>query len=226
MKKSPGRRVTLAELQLRVRNAGDYLGKMLYYEKAAIEATTGMGYHPDEYAEAYRCYCRDLASFVAHARTAWNYMLQSVPDGDARRWLDRRLFEDPLAVFHRALANEDLHDHGIIIAVEQQVKVEGEVTVPILPGNHSFSMPLRVSGFAGVTFYYNLETLELEAKEAYERLIPVLGKQSVTHLALRFFDLLSSTAKSGMRRGRFTAGSARGDSTASESVHNANQTIE
>ncbi len=197
------RNATEAEIASKLRNTGDYLGAMIAHDATAVKATTGERQDLDNYKEGYRQFCRDLSGFLTSARSTWTYMLQSVTASGHKEWLNGRLYEDVICRFHRELANQDIHHHEIMLAIDQRVNVESAVQ-PLLPGTHLLQIPLRVTGFEGVNFFYKIEDLEGEAQVVYRRLLMVHGRQSVTELAARYYAELHGAFKTGSRRTRFT----------------------
>ncbi len=167
-----------------------------------MKACTGNSRDASGYDEAYRLFCRDLATFLSTARTVWNYLIQLTNESGHRAWLDARLL-DVICPFHRELANQDIHDRPFVLAIDQRVRVEGTMDIPMRPGSTPINVPMKITGLEGVSFYYNRDELETKVASAYDRVLLIHGRRPAVELALRYHEILIATVKSGNRRGRF-----------------------
>jgi hypothetical protein len=161
------RNATAMEIDRRIRNAADHLGGLVQHEKAVAEAAERDEVESE--LEERRKFERDLSAFVAAARTARNYLIQTAGLFGREEWLTGRL--DPeLFAFHGAVANQDLHDHPVTVVKTYDVKgtavadvvrlVDGAVPV-LIP---RVSPPLR---YTGMRLTYVEADLEPAARAAY-----------------------------------------------------------
>jgi hypothetical protein len=205
------RNVTAEEIDRRLQSAGDHLGAMMKHERVASDgaAEAARTKNFDVLNEAGRLFARDFEAFVAAARTAWNYLTQVADVAGSRGWLEQRLDSD-LCRFHRALANQDTHDHGVIFGVRQRINVEGTLPIPLihtssgpLPRKGTFKMDLTVTDFVDMAYQYNPKHLEPDVGELCERVLRQHSNGTVIELGARYLGELRQVFKSGQRRGRF-----------------------
>ena len=107
------RNATVVEIDRRIRNALDYMGALVAQEQAAQKAAAACDV--DAEYKALQQFERDLQALLSAARTARNYLIQAANESGCRDWLDEQLAPDIFA-FHGALADQDMHDHGIRLA--------------------------------------------------------------------------------------------------------------
>lgn len=197
------RSATAIELGSRLRNAGDYLGALIKHEATASAALTGARQDLETQAEASRLFDRDYQAFLSSARTTWNYMIQAANAADTRGWLDSRLAL-ALFEFHRALANQDLHDYPFIPGIQQKVNWTSKPGTPwVRTGLGTMPAEMVVTGFAGMRFHHEPKNLEPECSRLLEAVSREYGTTSVVELAARYFGGLEQVLKSGARRNRF-----------------------
>jgi hypothetical protein len=212
MKKSRVRNATLDEIAACLRNAGDYLGAMVKHEKAASDATEEAIKSKDwgETNEAARQFARDFDAFANAARTAWNFMIQLANETGSRDWLEGRT-KSHLFALHRELTNQAVHKYGMVFGIQQKVKVEGMLPVPLLHTPYGpvapsgpLKMDLNVVGLENMAYQHNPNNLEPDVAELCRSVLKRYPNATVVELGARYLDELRQVFKSGERRSRFT----------------------
>lgn len=210
--KSRVRNATLDEIAACLRNAGDYLGAMVKHEKTASDATEQAieSKGCDEKNEAARQFARDFSAFANAARTAWNFMIQLANDAGSREWLNSRT-NSHLFALHRELTNQGAHKYGMVFGIQQKVKVEGTLPVPLLYTPYGpvapsgpLRMDLNIVGFENMAYHHNPNNLEPDVAEICRSVLKQYPNSTVVELGARYLEELRQVFKSGERRGRFT----------------------
>jgi hypothetical protein len=211
-KKTRVRNATMDEIAACLRNAGDHLGAMVKHEKAASDATEEAVKSKDwdEKNEAYRLFAREFDAFINAARTAWNFMNQLADEAGSRGWLDGRTGSH-LLKFHREVMGQGAHKYGMVFGVQQRVKVEGTLPVPVLHTPYGPAVPseplkmdLNVVGFENMAYHHNPNNLEPDVADLCRSVQKQYPNATVVELGARYLEELRQVFKSAERRGRFT----------------------
>jgi len=185
---------------------------MVKHEKAASDATEDAVKSKDwdDKNEATRLFAREFEAFINAARTAWNLMNQLANEAGTRDWLDGRT-NSYLFKFHREVMGQSAHKYSTVFGIQQRVKVEGMLPVPLLHTRYGpvapsgpLKMDLNVVGFENLEYHYNPNNLEPDVAEICRSVLMQYPNKTAVALGARYLEELRQIFKSGERRGRFT----------------------
>jgi hypothetical protein len=200
------RTATAIEIDRRIRNAGDYLGALISHEYAVEHASSAEA-HDDEW-EARRKFDRDLQSFLSAARTARNYLVQQCELVGQQQWLTERLAGSSFE-FHGALANQDIHDHPIIVGKTFDVKHVAKVNFVRLIDGGPISLvpePQAPQQLGNMRLTYVEADLGTSARTAYAKLKDGATRdRAIIDLAGEYIEGLRRIVRDAERSKLFTA---------------------
>lgn len=197
---------TQAQIEERLRSAGDFIGAMIQFEFEAFRAAKE-GFLTTDFSgqsEALRKFQREFEAFISSTRTAWNYMNQLSNAAGTRRWLNGRL-ESKLCELHRELANTDTHSSPMIFGIREKIGVEGTA---IFPGGDirdllAFRVPLTATGIHDFRLVYEPKNLPAKTALLCKAVIRKYPDETVVELCSRYQDILARTCRTGKQSGKF-----------------------
>jgi hypothetical protein len=180
---------------------------MVSYEADAAAASTGDKMDLEANNNASRLFEKEFQSFLSAGRTCWNYLRKAAKAAGCQDWLDER-FSGRIFVFHRLLADQDLHAYQVTPGVNQTVRWEADADTPwVQTPLGPLPAKMTIVGFAGVKYRYEPKNLEPEIIELLEGVVREYGTNGIIELASRYYDGLCQVVKSASRRGRFETSS-------------------
>lgn len=198
---------TYNEIKAALRDASDYSTALMQHEMAAAKAMEKDG-DPVERDENQRKFTRDLKGFIAATRSARDYMVAAANKTKHGAWLKNRLAKleaEKLFEFHRLLANQALHQYSPRLTPRsnkvQFVGAPGSILIQ--SAGRLIPNKMIVTGTVDSEYFFDIDGLEEDTKNAYAAVCSVYGSEGVLPLCVRYVDELGQILKNAERNGRF-----------------------